>query len=61
MLTAEKRTDILEKIAVLEKEHDAAEDFGERVDIKGRIHNLKMILEGVKPESSEEIDCVGCH
>lgn len=61
MVTLDRKAELLEKIAALEKEHDAAEDFGDRVDIKGRIHNLKMIIEGVKPESSEEIDCVGCH
>jgi hypothetical protein len=29
------------------------------MEIKDKIHNLKMKLNGIKPTSSE-IDCVGC-
>jgi len=34
-------------------------DMFEDMDIKDRIHNLQMQLDGVKPEDSH-ISCVGC-
>ena len=34
-------------------------DMFEDMDIKDRIHNLQMQLDGVKPEDSH-IDCIGC-
>lgn len=55
-----QKQEIIAKIAALELKHDAAIDFEERVDIKGQIHNLKMILEGTKPYSSIEISCDNC-
>jgi len=34
-------------------------DMFEDMDIKDRIHNLQMQLDGVKPEDSH-ISCIGC-
>ena len=34
-------------------------DMFQDMDIKDRIHNLQMQLDGVKPEDSH-IDCIGC-
>jgi hypothetical protein len=34
-------------------------DMFEDMDIKDRIHNLQMQLDGVKPTDSH-IDCIGC-
>tara|TARA_R100001443_G_scaffold116998_2_gene139456 strand:+ start:1122 stop:1316 length:195 start_codon:yes stop_codon:yes gene_type:complete len=33
--------------------------FEERLELADKLHNIKMKLNGVKPESSY-IDCVGC-
>ena len=37
----------------------ATGDMFQDMDIKDRIHNLQMQLDGVKPEDSH-ISCVGC-
>ena len=34
-------------------------DMFQDMDIKDRIHNLQMQLDGVKPEDTH-IDCIGC-
>ena len=34
-------------------------DMMKDMEIKDKIHNLKMESEGIKPQNSE-IDCVGC-
>jgi len=34
-------------------------DMFEDMDIRDRIHNLQMQLDGVKPEDTH-IDCIGC-
>ena len=52
--------DIQLRISQLETEHDAAEDFETRLEIKDKIHNLKMVLSGEKPLGSSEIECIGC-
>ena len=54
------KEDILLRILQLEAEHDAAEEFETRLELKDKIHNLKMVLSGEKPMGSAEIECIGC-
>jgi hypothetical protein len=54
------KEDILMRISQLESEHDSTEDFESRLEIKDKIHNLKMVLSGEKPMGSAEIECIGC-
>ena len=49
-----------EQITQLEKEFEFAEDFETKLEIKDKIHNLKLLLSGEKPAGSSEIECVGC-
>ena len=48
---------ISKKIQELEKKITG--NMLEDMDIRDKIHNLKMQLDGTKPSNSE-IDCVGC-
>ena len=50
---------IKNKIQELQQQLDKENDFSKRLEISGQIHQFKMELEGVSPESSE-IECVGC-
>ncbi len=49
-----------DQIAQLEKEFEFAEDFETKLEIKDKIHNLKLLISGEKPMGSSEIECVGC-
>lgn len=49
-----------EQLAQLEKEFEFAQDFETKLEIKDKIHNLKLLLSGAKPLGSSEIECVGC-
>ena len=47
----------------LNKLHEAvekAEDFGEKLELKDKIHNMQMIMNGVKPYGSIQYFCEGC-
>jgi|GEM_PF-687812 len=47
----------------LEKLQDAftnAADFGEKLELKDKIHNMEMIMNGVKPYGSIQYFCEGC-
>ncbi len=46
-----------EEIAALEAQLSG--DMFQDMDLKDKIHNLKMKLNGVKPVDSH-IDCIGC-
>lgn len=48
---------IAEEIATLEQQLTG--DMFQDMDIKDKIHNLQMELNGTKPMNGE-IDCVGC-
>ncbi|WP_299251497.1 hypothetical protein [uncultured Cytophaga sp.] len=60
------------ELSVLEKEHVQVEldklnaavakasDFEEKLDLKDKIHNMTMILNGVKPYGSINYFCEGC-
>jgi len=60
------------ELTVLEKEHVQLEldklneavarttDFGEKLELKDKIHNMTMILNGVKPYGSINYFCEGC-
>ncbi len=56
----EKMNDIQDQISELEKQFSECEDFGERLEIRDKIHNLKLLLSGEKPNTSSEIECIGC-
>ena len=47
------------KNKIKELESTLTGDMTKDMDIKDKIHNLKMKLKGIKPTDSE-IDCVGC-
>lgn len=60
------------ELSVIEKEHVQIEldklnvavakatDFEEKLDLKDKIHNMTMILNGVKPYGSINYFCEGC-
>lgn len=56
-LTQEQRKSLLTEIEALEAQLTG--NMMEDMDIRGKIHNIKMKLEGVKPPESF-IDCIGC-
>lgn len=49
-----------EQLTLLEKEFEIAEDFETKLEIRDKIHNLKLLISGEKPMGSSEIECVGC-
>lgn len=49
--------DLKKQISELEKQLTG--DMFQDMDIKDKIHNLQMKIDGVKPTDSH-IDCVGC-
>lgn len=56
-LTTDEQTALDKEIAKLEA--SLTGDMFADMDIKDKIHNLKMKLEGIRPNNSE-IECVGC-
>ncbi len=60
IITLDKKQEIEAIVADLEKKFESCEDFGEKLEIKDKIHNYKMILNGTKPLSSEQYFCEGC-
>lgn len=60
------------ELTLIEKEHVQQEldklneavtkttDFGEKLELKDKIHNMTMILNGVKPYNSINYFCEGC-
>jgi len=60
------------ELSTLEKEHVQQEldklnaavantsDFSEKLELKDKIHNMQMILNGVKPYGSIQYFCEGC-
>jgi hypothetical protein len=60
------------ELTTLEKEHVQQEldklnaavanatDFSEKLELKDKIHNMQMILNGVKPYGSIQYLCEGC-
>lgn len=51
---------IQEQIDELESKFLVTEDFEIKLDIRGKLHNLRLLQSGAKPSSSGEIECVGC-
>ena len=63
---------IMAELTTLEKEHVHQEldklnaavantnDFSEKLELKDKIHNMQMILNGVKPYGSIQYFCEGC-
>ena len=47
------------KLEIQKLQQQLTGDMMADMEIKDRIHNLKMEMEGIKPQNSE-IDCVGC-
>ncbi len=56
-LTTDEKSVLEQEIAQLEA--SLTGDMFADMDIKDKIHNLKMKLEGIRPGNSE-IECVGC-
>ena len=56
-MTEEKKQEIKETIKSLESQLTG--DMMKDMDIKDKIHNLEMKLNGTKPTDSH-FDCVGC-
>lgn len=46
-------------MSIEELEAQLTGDMMKDMDIKDKIHNLKMKRDGIKP-NDQEIDCVGC-
>jgi hypothetical protein len=61
---AELTTQEKEHVQVeLNKLHEAVEktnDFSEKLELKDKIHNMQMIMNGVKPYGSIQYFCEGC-
>jgi hypothetical protein len=63
---------IMAELTTLEKEHVQLEmnkldeafhsttDFSEKLELKDKIHNMQMILNGTKPYGSIQYFCEGC-
>ena len=52
--------EIQKEISDLEIKLSKAESFEEKLEIKDKIHNLKLQSSGIKPLGSSQIECVGC-
>ena len=58
-MTDNERATFEKQVADLESKMSKTEDFGEKIELADQVHNIKMILNGVKPTDSH-IDCIGC-
>lgn len=56
-LSPKMKEELLAEIKSLESQLTG--NMMDDMDIRGRIHNIKMKLEGVKPVDSF-VDCIGC-
>ncbi|AYF43923.1 MULTISPECIES: hypothetical protein [Halobacteriovorax] len=56
-LSPQMKEELLAEIKSLESQLTG--NMMDDMDIRGRIHNIKMKLEGVKPVDSF-VDCIGC-
>lgn len=56
-LTPQMKEELLAEIQTLETQLTG--NMMDDMDIRGRIHNIKMKLDGVKPPESF-VDCIGC-
>ncbi len=56
-LSQEVKNELLAEIAQLEKQLTG--NMFDDMDIKGKIHNIKMKVDGTRPPESV-IECVGC-
>ena len=72
LLYGQKVLKHMAELSILEKEHVQIEldklneaaakttDFSEKLELKDKIHNMQMILNGVKPYGSIQYFCEGC-
>lgn len=58
-MTDNERAAFEKQVADLEFKMSKTEDFGEKIELADKVHNIKMKLNGVKPTDSH-IDCIGC-
>ncbi len=58
-MTDNERAAFENQVADLESKMSKTEDFGEKIELADKVHNIKMKLNGVKPTDSH-IDCIGC-
>jgi hypothetical protein len=56
-MTDQEKTTVEGEIATLEGKLTG--DMFQDMEIRDKIHNLKMTLEGIRPSNSE-FECVGC-
>ena len=45
---------------ITELESQLTGNMMQDMDVKDQIHNLQMEIDGIKPDHSSEIDCIGC-
>ncbi len=48
------------ELSKLKDAFERADDFGEKLELKDKIHNMEMIMNGVKPYGSIQYFCEGC-
>ena len=56
-LTTEQKQSLVNEISELEK--TLTGDMFQDMDVRNKIHNIKMKIEGVRPPESF-VECVGC-
>lgn len=60
VITEDQKSALALQIEALEIQVKNENDFGIKLELKDKIHNLKMVLNGVKPAGSIDFECVGC-
>ena len=59
-LSTEEKEHVQIELDKLKVAFEQAADFGEKLDLKDKIHNMEMIMNGVKPYGSINYFCEGC-
>ena len=59
-LSTEEKEHVQIELDKLKVAFEHAADFGEKLDLKDKIHNMEMIMNGVKPYGSINYFCEGC-
>ncbi|MGN6645597.1 MAG: hypothetical protein ACTHJT_03615 [Cytophaga sp.] len=59
-LTVSEKEHVQQELDKLNAAVAKATDFSEKLELKDKIHNMTMILNGVKPYGSINYFCEGC-
>ncbi len=59
-ITLEQKEAFALQIEQLEEQAKKENDFEAKLELKDKIHNLKMVINGTKPVGSIDFECVGC-